>query len=84
MDTSIILSIIGIIIVGIMAIVGGIYGGLIVAVLLGTIALIGLAILPSTPIIPIWIAILVITVEVIFIAYKIAKAFGMGEGGMTQ
>ena len=84
MDIGTMISILGIAIVGIMAIIGSIYGGFIVAVLLSTITLIGLAILPATPIIPIWVAVLVIVGEVLFIAYNIAKLFGLGSGGSSQ
>lgn len=84
MDIATMITIIGIALVGIMAILGSIYGGFVVAVLLSTITLIGLAVLPSTPIIPIWVAVLVIIGEVLFIAYNIAKLFGLGSGGGTQ
>jgi len=81
MDITTLATLIGIVIVGIMALVGSVFGGMIGAIILSTIAILGLALLPAIPIIPIWIAILIVAIEVLFIAYKIAEAFGIGRGG---
>ena len=62
---------------GLGAYCGGIYGGLI----FGTIAILGFSLIPTIPMIPIWVAVLVILLEIILIAYKVAQAFGIGQGG---
>jgi len=81
MDIAIITTLIGIGIVGFMMLLGYVFGGAMAMVILGTLALIGMSILPSVPIIPIWITIVIIVAEIIFIAYKIAQSFGLGQGG---
>jgi len=80
MDVWLISMIIGIVITGIAAMAGGYFAGIAGALILGTIALLGLSFIPATPIIPIWIGILVIVIESILIAYKIAQGLGLGKG----
>ena len=79
MDITLITTIFGILIIGGMAIIGSIYIGMIGAMMLATLALLGLALIPATPIIPIWLVIMIISAEVIFLAYKIANSFGLGQ-----
>ena len=80
MDIATLSTLFGIGIIGGMALVGSVFGGMAGAVILGTLAILGLALLPAIPIIPIWIAVSIIVIEVIFIAYKLAQAIGLGKG----
>ena len=80
MDVSILLTIFALAIVCAAALVGAVFAGEVGMVILGSLALFGLIFIPATPIIPLWVALLIVLSIVIFIAYKVAKGFGLGAG----
>lgn len=57
-----------------------VYGGFVGGIVIGTLCLIGFAVIPSTPFIPLWVVVGIVLVEVVLAAYKIAGGFGLAKG----
>ena len=57
-----------------------IYGGIILGTIIVTIGVVGLAFIPATPIIPPYIAVTLIIIEVVFISLKLAGMFSFSSG----
>lgn len=80
MDLAILTTLFALAIICAAALVGSVYAGSTGMVILGSLALIGFIFIPATPIIPLWLGLLIVLSIVIFIAYRIAKIFGFGGG----
>ena len=79
MDIATMSLLIGILITMVAALIGGFFAGFTGALILGSLAMLSLAFIPATPIIPIWLAVFIVTIEIILTAYKIATSFGLGR-----
>ena len=79
MDVATMSLLIGILITMVAALIGGFFAGFTGALILGSLAMLSLAFIPATPIIPIWLAVFIVTIEIILAAYKIATGFGLGR-----
>ena len=81
MDVPTIIMLVSIAISGLVALAAGYFGGVLAALIISAICILGFATIPTVPFIPIWTAALIVLIEVILIAYKTAQIFGFGKGG---
>jgi hypothetical protein len=80
MDLTLTLLLVSLVITGISVAIASVYGGLILGAAVGSIGIIGLAFIPSPPLIPQWIAIFLILIEVVYAASRVAGIFNFGGG----